>query len=1088
MPLSAAAVSSSPKSPSFVRQAYERKVRRGNSKKNSNSKAATTPSSSAVTPKTSNHRFLSNRSKNSLAAATTSDNDTSSSSLLLQASTHRVNNTDSGVEVELPTERHSSPASSNSSNSPTENRQPSEPSVSGTDEPKKKTTTSSSTTNSSVVEDTHTQQGEEDKVEVAMMSSSTPPLTASPNKTSPPTTTQQSTSSSSPPLSFQQQYLEQQERLARFNRGDSDYSSPNKSSPPKKHKEVPFPHAPQLVGAATVMSTQFTLAMNKVHEMLQRQQQHQPYCNHTAHNPSHSGSFRGGGSSESFTSASSSMASTGGDEKKIGEPHDLTRYFSDSYTSLKNAATKSTASFTLSQSTSSTLSRGGSSTCSEADEARAAYTAAAAELVEEISPMMRMRHEQAQQKVLLIQADHKNTTLQRKGTKSTKEESYRSSGKLEEEEESPSQLRQASNKHKTEEQVKAEKQKKWKRKMKLAQQQRALEQSELHNSMEDDDEVPTLGCRPGSDLADLWNSLAGETNKHSTTTAKNPAALLQKVLQARCGIEVCSSSDEEEDDDDDDEEEEEEPRNGYSYSDEEDEDYHGRGRRQQRRRKTRHLSYSSTEDESDEEEPGKRRSRGRAANKDTRRGRSRRPRSTSPTTASRSTTSHSSKHETEHYENEKQQNHDGSRSQQLQEPNFRLLGKQKQEQQQQQQQQPTTGPSNKKPDPDAFPPSRSSSASSTASSSSVGGDGGGRGGGTGSSKMTLKTLSTIKSVSFDESTISKTSSQMAESVADLDTSDPHFIKNFVQSLATMGIPLLWHRVPTTATDKVGDALPSSSNASMASSGTSSSSHVARPEPVIAFLKLQSTQRSTSTDGFVCQPTTSAATTTCWDSPRLVWYQQQPPDQQQQQEWVELANVDLFDIATMETASTMSPAFLQVLEAFPFSMPSRTFVLQLSPDTVSSSITTNQNQKQQQYNWLFPSSSSSTMFVLEAPSDEAARTFVHGMKWMVARLSYHLIVGSVGVSCELLLDTTTLLEEEDEDDDDGMAPTRTRRKNKFPPRRTKVMNDITSHMVDKTVEKSQIYLNQTHTEQQQPQPSASWKSQDPPAFVLSTAKQ
>ena len=41
------------------------------------------------------------------------------------------------------------------------------------------------------------------------------------------------------------------------------------------------------------------------------------------------------------------------------------------------------------------------------------------------------------------------------------------------------------------------------------------------------------------------------------------------------------------------------------------------------------------------------------------------------------------------------------------------------------------------------------------------------------------------------------------------------------------------------------------------------------------------------------------------------------------------------------------------------------------------------------------------FVFEAESEDEAFRFIHGMKWMIARFSFNLILGNVDVSCEVL---------------------------------------------------------------------------------------
>ena len=100
-----------------------------------------------------------------------------------------------------------------------------------------------------------------------------------------------------------------------------------------------------------------------------------------------------------------------------------------------------------------------------------------------------------------------------------------------------------------------------------------------------------------------------------------------------------------------------------------------------------------------------------------------------------------------------------------------------------------------------------------------------------------------------------------------------------------------------------------------------------------------------------------------------------------------------------------------------------------------------------------------MIVLEATSDEDAKTLVHGMKWMVARMAFNLIVGNLNISCELLRpeqqqyelpETASAVSNGNGADEESMGPRR------LPIRRTKVMNDITLHMIDRVLEKSNRY--------------------------------
>ena len=103
-----------------------------------------------------------------------------------------------------------------------------------------------------------------------------------------------------------------------------------------------------------------------------------------------------------------------------------------------------------------------------------------------------------------------------------------------------------------------------------------------------------------------------------------------------------------------------------------------------------------------------------------------------------------------------------------------------------------------------------------------------------------------------------------------------------------------------------------------------------------------------------------------------------------------------------------------------------------------------------------------MIVLEATSDEAATMLVLGMKWMIARLAFNLIVGNTSISCELYRPDQPA---EDRGasagaDEDSMGPCR-------PPivRKTTVMNDITFHMLGKAAEKAKQYQLEQQQQQQ-----------------------
>jgi hypothetical protein len=97
----------------------------------------------------------------------------------------------------------------------------------------------------------------------------------------------------------------------------------------------------------------------------------------------------------------------------------------------------------------------------------------------------------------------------------------------------------------------------------------------------------------------------------------------------------------------------------------------------------------------------------------------------------------------------------------------------------------------------------------------------------------------------------------------------------------------------------------------------------------------------------------------YQPPRLAWKKQNGSDG---------GNIDLFDLKSLETAT------YDMLGDFPFAIPGNTFFLVLQ---------------------------NGSRVVFEAGSDASARRFVHGLRWVVARLSFNLVVGNPLVSCELL---------------------------------------------------------------------------------------
>lgn len=81
-----------------------------------------------------------------------------------------------------------------------------------------------------------------------------------------------------------------------------------------------------------------------------------------------------------------------------------------------------------------------------------------------------------------------------------------------------------------------------------------------------------------------------------------------------------------------------------------------------------------------------------------------------------------------------------------------------------------------------------------------------------------------------------------------------------------------------------------------------------------------------------------------------------------------AVVDLFDIRSLDKAIALQ------LQSYPFAVPGRSVLLRI-----------NQGHD----------------YVFELKDEVSALHFVHGMRWLVARLAFNLIIGNVNVSCELL---------------------------------------------------------------------------------------
>jgi hypothetical protein len=146
-----------------------------------------------------------------------------------------------------------------------------------------------------------------------------------------------------------------------------------------------------------------------------------------------------------------------------------------------------------------------------------------------------------------------------------------------------------------------------------------------------------------------------------------------------------------------------------------------------------------------------------------------------------------------------------------------------------------------------------------------------------------------------------------------------------------------------------------------------------PVEIVAFLEL----------GFLQGDGTFAG-------PRLAWYSP---------EGRALGAFDLLDIRSLAKATPLH------LSDFPFAIPGNSVILRL-------------------YN-------SFDVLVLESLSAEGSRKFIHGLRWVVARLAFNLIIGNKEVSCELL-----------EVSDTSSTTTHSQM--------SKAMNDVTNQLVDKAV--------------------------------------
>ena len=132
-------------------------------------------------------------------------------------------------------------------------------------------------------------------------------------------------------------------------------------------------------------------------------------------------------------------------------------------------------------------------------------------------------------------------------------------------------------------------------------------------------------------------------------------------------------------------------------------------------------------------------------------------------------------------------------------------------------------------------------------------------------------------------------------------------------------------------------------------------------------------------------------------PRLVWVDIKTPDN--------TFGIDLFDIRSLDKAGAMH------LKDYPFAIPGRSIFLKLTRGRD---------------------------FVFEASTEVQARRFIHGMRWVVARLAFNLVIGNLDVSCELL--DVGLTDGKKARPDTALEESRL----------TKAMDDVTNQLVDKSV--------------------------------------
>lgn len=121
-------------------------------------------------------------------------------------------------------------------------------------------------------------------------------------------------------------------------------------------------------------------------------------------------------------------------------------------------------------------------------------------------------------------------------------------------------------------------------------------------------------------------------------------------------------------------------------------------------------------------------------------------------------------------------------------------------------------------------------------------------------------------------------------------------------------------------------------------------------------------------------------------PKLAWYSREGETKNA---------IDLLDIQSLEKATPIQ------LQEYPFAIPGNSLILRF------------QNM-------------AGVDLVLESSNEQEAMRFIHGVQWVVARMTFNLIVGNPLITCELL----------------DVAPSLDKS--------AKAMNDVTNQMIEKSL--------------------------------------